>query len=676
VAYALDTIAKVELDQGHTSEALQRLDTSLQIKRKAADRKGQAVTLLDIAFGLRLVGDPKAAAIALDEVLDLSVAVGARSEIQKAHLQLSELAEERGDLAAALEHFKTHSRIRDELFEESSDIKVRALRVGFEVEQAKKESEIYRLRNVELADANRELEVLTRSLREADTQKTELLRQVERQAREDALTGLRNRRDFDAVVADTFPAHRKGRRPVSIALCDIDNFKRVNDAYGHAVGDQVLRVVAEVLRTTTRSADLVARYGGEEFIIMLPDTSPETALGVCERVRLAVATYDWSTVAGGLRVTLSLGLASDPKVTHHERLISRADELLYCAKAAGKDQVVSDVLVAEGSRTRAAAPLAAAPADSEPMADQVPPSLPAGLTLHRSDRALETVTTEVGSLSLVSANPRLELSEGALRAGGRMTLVPETSEHPTPEAYRILEGSLRAETAHGSIELSGGDTLVVEGLGQPIIFVATTEVRFLYISLEPSFHAISDELAEMRRLAVEVESADGYTGDHCRRIQAIAYAVGRELGLPQYRLHVLDYAAYLHDVGKLRVPPALLTSTEPLSDEDWVHIRRHPGDGAELLARTFMAAAAPIVAQHHERLDGSGYPLGLSGDEILLEAFIVSVADTYDAMTSDRPYRRALSNDVAIAELRRLRGAAFPPAVVDALERVLPALHL
>ena len=684
VAYALDTIGKVKLDQGHSAAALEHLHRSLIIKRKADDRKGQAVTLLDVARAHRLRNEREGAEAALDQALTHAVAVNARTEIHQAHLILSELAEERGDLATALEHFKTHSRIRDDLFDEASDVKVRALRVGFEVEQAQKESEIYRLRNVELAKVNHELEVLTRSLREADAQKSRLLKKVERQAREDALTGLGNRRHFDRVIGDTFPRQRRQRSPVSIALCDIDDFKRVNDTHGHAVGDEVLKVVAGVLRSSTRDGDLVARYGGEEFIVMLPDTTPEEAVAVCERMRAAVESREWPALAPGLRVTLSLGVASDPTVTHHERLISRADELLYQAKARGKNCVVADLDGVVDARADARPdPARTTPTPSVTRAgasndddDQGGDALPAGMTLHRHDAALEVVTTQVGSFSLISANPRLEVSEGTLDEGGRMTLVPSDTDGCAPEVYRILDGRMQARTENGAVELRAGDTLVVEDLRQPVIFVASSDVRFLYASPEPTFHHISQELDELRRLAVEVEFADGYTAEHCQRLQTIAYAIGRELGLPQHRLHLLDYAAYLHDVGKVRVPTAILTSPAPLADEDWESIRRHPTDGAELLEGTFMAAAAPIVAQHHERLDGSGYPLGLRGDEIVYEALIVAVADTFDAMTSDRPYRRALSREAAIAELRRLRGSAFPAEIVDAFERVLTDLHI
>ena len=677
VAYALDTMAAVLLDREDPRAALEMLDASLAIKAAADDRKGQAATLLDVAQGHRQLGDVEAAAATCMASLEHATEIGGRSEAYRAHRLLSEIAEERHDLAAALQHFKTYHRIKDELFNEGSDIKLRALRVGFEVEQAHQEGEIYRLKNVELAQANHELEVLARSLREADAQKSRLLRQVERQAREDALTGLSNRRHFDREIGELFPRYRRRQRPVSVALCDIDDFKKVNDTFGHAVGDRVLTNVGSLMKASIRDQDLIARYGGEEFIAMFPDATLATARGICERMRRAVEAFDWSTIARGLTVTLSFGLASDPNVAHHERLISVADELLYVAKATGKNRIVDDGPVdgpADDEATLDGPAPGGGPTAEAPL---TPPRLPAGLTLRTRGDPLEIVTTQIGSIALLATRPNLEVSEATCEEGGRITLVPpEPGRSATPELFYILEGRLSCEFADEQFELRAGDHLVVDDLEQPVILKATSPVRFLYASPDPSFHHMSDELDQLRKLAVSVEFVDGYTAEHCGRMQTLSYAMGEALGLPRHRLHVLDYAAYLHDVGKIRVPREILSSPDALSEAEWEIVREHPQRGADMLTDTFMADAGPIIAQHHERIDGSGYPLGLKGDEILLEAKIVAVADTFDAMTSDRPYRKALPKETALAELRRLSGRTLASAAVDALVQVLPTLEL
>ena len=189
------------------------------------------------------------------------------------------------------------------------------------------------------------------------------------------------------------------------------------------------------------------------------------------------------------------------------------------------------------------------------------------------------------------------------------------------------------------------------------------------------FHHISHELNELRRLAVDIEIADGYTADHCERLQRLSYATGRELGLSQTELYGLDFGAYLHDVGKVKVPTSILQKPGKLDAEEWLVIKQHPTFGREMLSSTFMREASTIVEQHHERLDGSGYPYGLAGGEILVQAAIVAVADTYDAITTDRPYRRASPPADALAEIERLAGIQHPREVVRAFRSAVTRLE-
>ena len=146
----------------------------------------------------------------------------------------------------------------------------------------------------------------------------------------------------------------------------------------------------------------------------------------------------------------------------------------------------------------------------------------------------------------------------------------------------------------------------------------------------------------------------------------MSFATGRELGLPHYRLHLLDCGAYLHDLGKVKVPLEILNKPARLTPEEFAVIQRHPSFGREMLEGTWMKPSGLIVEQHHERLDGSGDPFGLAGDEILVESYIVAVADTYDAMTTDRPYRKALTPEEAFAELNKYAGTHHLKEVVKA----------
>lgn len=177
-------------------------------------------------------------------------------------------------------------------------------------------------------------------------------------------------------------------------------------------------------------------------------------------------------------------------------------------------------------------------------------------------------------------------------------------------------------------------------------------------------------------LAAALESRDGTTGWHIRRTQRLAEEVAGELGLPPERVRDIRYAAVLHDVGKIGVPDRILNKPGKLDEAEWEVMSRHPEIGAGILRRIegFEGIARAALA-HHERFDGRGYPAGLSGEEIPVEARIISVVDSYDAMTNDRPYRRALGAEEAVAELDANAGSQFDPGVVEAMRAVLRNSH-
>ena len=294
--------------------------------------------------------------------------------------------------------------------------------------------------------------------------------------------------------------------------------------------------------------------------------------------------------------------------------------------------------------------------------------LPSGLSIRKKGESLETVSSKAIEVQLLAAGQGVEIHQSVLYKGKRITFVPSGE---TLETYYILEGQLRCDSASGSVNVGAGDYLVAESLAESYTLLAQTDVRFLYFTSRPTFHEISQELGELMRLAVEVEVKDGYTAEHCRRLQVLSYAAGQELGLTQDRLYLLDYGAYLHDVGKVKVPAHILQKPSALTRAEWALMKKHPIFGRELLEKTYLKRAGTIVEQHHERFDGSGYPYALSKDNILLESYIVAVADTYDAMTTDRPYRRASSPEHAFAELRKYAGIYYPKEVVRAFISVV-----
>lgn len=174
-------------------------------------------------------------------------------------------------------------------------------------------------------------------------------------------------------------------------------------------------------------------------------------------------------------------------------------------------------------------------------------------------------------------------------------------------------------------------------------------------------------LDAVESLNATVDAKDPYTAGHSQRVQRIAIALGEELGLEREQLDVLRFAGLFHDIGKIGVPDAILTKPDRLTELEFEIVKRHPEDGARIIGRLHrLDAAVPAVLHHHERWDGNGYPHGLRGDAIPLEAAIVGLADAVDAMTTDRPYSEARSLEDATVEVVRNRGTQFAPAVVDA----------
>jgi putative nucleotidyltransferase with HDIG domain len=183
-------------------------------------------------------------------------------------------------------------------------------------------------------------------------------------------------------------------------------------------------------------------------------------------------------------------------------------------------------------------------------------------------------------------------------------------------------------------------------------------------------------LGAIRALAAALDARDPYTAGHSERVSTLSVMMGRVMNLDSTELEVLRLGALLHDIGKIGVTDDVLRKKGPLTAEEFEQIKRHPALGARILRQVpFLAPHLPIVELHHERPDGGGYPFGLRGENIPLDARIVHVADAFDAMTSARAYRAARPASVAFAELERFSGTQFDPACVEALLSAMPSSH-
>jgi putative nucleotidyltransferase with HDIG domain len=175
----------------------------------------------------------------------------------------------------------------------------------------------------------------------------------------------------------------------------------------------------------------------------------------------------------------------------------------------------------------------------------------------------------------------------------------------------------------------------------------------------------------LKALTAALETRDSETHGHSERVVTYSLRLGREYGLNSAEMKSLEFGSLLHDIGKIGVPDSILRKPAKLTEEEWVRMREHPLHGQQILRGIeFLQGASRVVAQHHEQWDGSGYPVGLRGEEIDVCARIFSVADAFDAITSDRVYRRGKSYEAAAQELDDWAGRQFDPKVVEAFHRV------
>lgn len=309
---------------GDVERALSYFLNQLEGLRDIEQKQAVSVCLSNIGEIYRHQGKYTDSLNCLQEALQLANEIGTKRWQSLAHHELSKTFELLGDSLRAFSHYKLYHGLQREIFSDSAKRKANTLAMRLEIERSQRETELQRMHSARLKELNDEL--------------AHQAKQLERQAREDALTGLANRRFLDSELERLFEQMKAEGRSLAVAVIDIDRFKQVNDLFSHQVGDQAVRTVAAILRRHTRASDLVGRFGGDEFVIAFPDQTFESASRACERIREEALQYDWDSVAKGLQVTLSIGIADDPAESH-EQILAHADQALYAAKKAGRNSV-------------------------------------------------------------------------------------------------------------------------------------------------------------------------------------------------------------------------------------------------------------------------------------------------------------------------------------------------
>ncbi len=278
--------------------------------------------------------------------------------------------------------------------------------------------------------------------------------------------------------------------------------------------------------------------------------------------------------------------------------------------------------------------------------------------------------------ALSEFQPDLILSDYSMPGFDGMAALKLAQEYAPEMPFIIVTGSVSEDVAAECMKAGAWDYIIkqhIRRLGPAVVSAldkkqtlitkskAEDEREAAYRALDK---ALTDSIAAMSKI---VEIRDPYTAGHQTRVADLSVAIARELKLPEERVKYIRIAALIHDIGKIYIPSDILSKPGKLRDMEWQLIKIHAQGSYDILKTIeFPWPIAQIAWQHHERLDGSGYPQGLDGDHILLEAKILAVADVVEAMSSYRPYRPALGIEKALDEISRNRGVLYDPNIVDA----------
>jgi diguanylate cyclase (GGDEF)-like protein len=567
------------------------------------------------------------------------------------------------------------------------------------------------------------------SLVQREGELARLNEQLVEDSRHDPLLGIGNRR----ALSDDLPMYRALQRErnesIAVLLCDVDHFKSYNDRFGHLAGDQALCMIAATARGALRGQDAAYRFGGEELLLILRDAGPEQASKVAERVRKAVQNAGFAhPVADAGVLTVSVGLACGTE--EPEGLLARADTALYEAKESGRNRVVAAGDAAAGgapgrvrvdqqegpaprhlrsmlSVSRAAASGQGVMPVLQSLADAIHGELSfnvVAVSLCESEELFRTVIVlgdPTARELLLNTTKTLREFQALVACGQDVhgaAWLPVGSYDPDTQPLSWRPAAVAPLGAGGwdpddmlllPLRGTSRELLGFVSVDQPLLGRRPTEaeigilmgvVDHAGLALEQVQHGAargeeSDELrlAAVLLLAEALDLRDPSTAQHSQTVGRLARRTAVELDLVDAHVERVHAAGVLHDLGKLGIADAILHKPGALDDAEWREMRRHPEIGARILEHAGMKDIAVWVRAHHERIDGRGYPEGLAGADIPLEARILSVADSYEAMIADRPYRAGMSPDAAREELERCAGTQFDPDVLAAFLRAIDA---
>ncbi len=529
----------------------------------------------------------------------------------------------------------------------------------------------------------------TAQLDETTEQRAAQDQKLKEELYKDPLTGAYNRRYYEEVV-------RKSIGPAGIALMDVDDFKICNDTYGHHAGDVALKTVASAIQSCIRSSDLLIRCGGDEFLLVLPGIPGDFLQTKLEQICTAA---QMASVPGypHFRVTLSIGGTLQSITDPVENIVRRADWLMYQAKGR-KNAVMVEV---PGHSLAALEKLLQNKSqillvDDSAMNRMILKEILGGdysiLEAENGQECLEKMQAEAGNIALVLLDINMPVMDGF------EVLKAMNANHTIEDIPVIMISSDDSDAAiRRSYELGASD-YVNRPFDARIVYRRVTNTIKLYAKQRRLVQMVSDQIRARENntdmlvgvLSHIVEFRNGESGAHVRHIRIITelllhrlLEISSQYPITAEQQDNIPLASALHDIGKIGIDEKILNKPGRLTPEEFEVVKTHSMLGAEMLhqledfnEQPLLQTAYEITRWHHERWDGRGYPDGLKGDAIPISAQLVALADVYDALTSERCYKKAFSHEKAVQMILNGECGAFNPLLLQCLTDVQTDLKI